>query len=134
MQAFLNHQAVEIRHDFILELEPEEELRLHPVPDAVTLRNAPGGIPPTIGEDGTVTLHEVGRHHLIVEHNGERQDLHLLCFEPALLDWVANATRPATSNGGAVKPPRLIVRSLCEAPWFNGTIASTPDWLAHFGA
>lgn len=82
MKVFLNNQAIEIRYE--LELLPDDELRLHPAPDVVTLCDGPGGTPPKIGDDGTITLTEFGRYRFVIERDGEREDLHLLCCDPAL--------------------------------------------------
>jgi hypothetical protein len=115
--------GVEIRHDLVLGCLPGGKLWLDPEPDSLTLRDGPGGEPPTLYGESSITLHEVGRYRFTLERHGRRVDLNLVCIEPGLLDWVTRARRPAAGNGGEQADPAMIIRSLCACEWFDGTVA-----------
>jgi hypothetical protein len=112
------------RHDFTIELAPGERITLPPGAD-VQLVEGPAS--PTF-DDNELSLSEAGRYWLrVIESTGDRHDLKLVCFEPALLDFVAGQIRSFGHGGDIIDADKVrsVVRSLCTTSWFQGTIEST---------
>jgi hypothetical protein len=122
--ALIGTEVTECRGDLTLELLPSEPIELRPTPDTIEIADAPGGVPASI-EGGAITLHEIGRYQLRVTRGGVRQDLMLVCFEPALLTHIQQQCRSLGHGGAEVdaRKVRSVVRSLAQSSWFAGRIA-----------
>lgn len=127
IKALFADSAVTVRHDFPLEIQEGEMITVRgtdrPV-ESIAVVDAPGGAPPTISKD-TIVPHEVGRYHFRVIDSTTRHDLHCVAFEPELLTFIGKHCQ-SVGHGGAdldAAKIRSIVRALCAAPWFDGTVA-----------
>lgn len=122
------------RHDFTIELAPTERITLPPAADVQLVE---GPAEPAV-VDNELSLTELGRYWLrVTGATGERSDLRLVCFEPALLDFVERQIRSFGHGGDIIDADKVrsVVRSLATTTVFDGTIESVAGQsLANHGA
>jgi hypothetical protein len=127
--AYYDNSNVAVRPSLTLELLPDEVLELRAA-SQIEFVDGPVGHAPTVA-DGLIILHEIGRYWFkLTNASGERQDLRLLCFEPAVLAFTSTQVRGVGHGDSEMRTPssskiRSVVKSLANhADFFDGKLAS----------